>query len=296
MILALSLVLPLLCGCAPKKYTRDFLAFDTVFTITAYSRTQREFNEFADECERQFHRLHELFDIFNDYNGVNNLKTVNDNAGISPVAVDGVVLDLVDFAIEWCGKTDGAVNIALDPVTALWRGEQTPSEAEIEKAQPLCDIGKVEVDRENGTLFLMEKGMSLDVGAVAKGFAVQYVGSQYENAPPFLINAGGNVLAHGAPSDGRDTWSVGIQNPYGSGNAQIIKISDMSAATSGNYRRGKHIIDPYTLRPAERFASVTAIVPDAGIADILSTTLFIISREEGETLMERLGYDAVWIE
>ncbi len=327
-IAALAIVVILfLAGCQPispyTKYRGQFnSSFDTITTIIGYAETQEAFDDFTADAEARFLELHKLFDIYHTYEGMNNIKTVNDSAGVAPVVVDPLLLDLVDLCKEWYVKTDGIVNIALGPVLQVWhdyreeyKGDtasaKLPTEAELQAAAQFCDINKVIVDRAAGTLYLAEAGMRLDVGAAAKGYAAQVVADEMkrESVPSFLISAGGNVIASGAPKDGnRDTWGIGLQDPEAeimdnNDNLDILFLNDTSAVTSGDYQRyyvvngekQNHIIDPRTLHPAQHVAAVTVIVPDSGVADILSTTLFILTQEEGKALIESLGYDAVWI-
>jgi thiamine biosynthesis lipoprotein len=150
--------------------------------------------------------------------------------------------------------------------------------------------------------------MRLDVGAIAKGYAVQRAVGRVREAGLIsgIINAGGNVAMIGAPLDGRKTWNIGVQAPE-PGNAStlidVLCLSGGSVVTSGNYQRyymsgGKayhHIIDPDTLRPAENMKSVTIVHPDSTVADILSTAAFIMPTEEARELIARCGAEAIWV-
>jgi thiamine biosynthesis lipoprotein len=140
------------------------------------------------------------------------------------------------------------------------------------------------------------------VGAIAKGWAVQKVA---ENAPKgLLISVGGNVCATGAKDDTGTPWVVGIQDPDGGDKyLHTIYITQGCVVTSGDYQRtfpvdGKfyhHIIDPDTLFPSEYFRSVTVICDDSGLADALSTALFVMPLEEGLALAEKCGVEAMWL-
>ena len=140
------------------------------------------------------------------------------------------------------------------------------------------------------------------MGALAKGYAVQKV---CETLPEgYLLSVGGNVVATGPKPDG-SAWTVGVQDPDAAGEAYIHKlsISRGSVVTSGDYQRRytvdgeryHHIIDPDTLFPADRWCAVTVIAADSGIADALSTTLFLMDREEGQKLLDQTGREALWI-
>jgi thiamine biosynthesis lipoprotein len=254
---------------------------------------------------------------------VANAKTINDQAGIAPVAVDDDLVGLVLMAREWYGKTGGKVNIALGPVLTIWHryreaGTADPANAalpdyeELAAAARNCDLSKVVVDQEAGTIFLPDKGMRLDLGAVAKGYACEVVAQELEAAglTSVIVNGGGNIRIVGRPMDGRQRWGVGIQNPDGDAQdpgdtpLDIVFLYDTSFVTSGDYQRyyevaGKrycHLIDPATLMPATYYRSVAVVYHDSAIADFFSSTLFLLPYEESRALAESIdGLEAVWI-
>lgn len=325
------MIAAVMSGCAANmsddytKYSYEFLgAFDTVIQIVGYARNQRDFEKMAKLAESRFMELHRLFDIYHDYDGINNIKTINDRAGIEPVRVSQEVIDLIQFSKEWYDKTGGTVNIAMGPVLSIWheyreRGLDHPDEAGLPPMESLleaakfCDIQRVIVDEEAQTVFLSEKGMSLDVGAVAKGFATEIVADelQRQGYSSFLISAGGNVRTVGEPLDGlRTKWGIGIQDPDSDQSQNekspldTVYISEGSVVTSGDYQRYyevdgvryHHLIDPETLMPATYYRSVTVCAEDSGLADFLSTNLFLLPYEESRKLAEELdGVEALWV-
>jgi thiamine biosynthesis lipoprotein len=163
------------------KYTNTFFdTFDTFVTVVAYAKSEQEFDAYFQRIHERFRNFHRLYDIYNAYQGINNIKTINDNAGVKPVKVDKEIIDLIIFAKDWHTKTGGVTNIAMGSVLRIWheyreRGIEDPESAELppmdalRKAAEHTDIDKVIVDVEEGTVFLADKEMSLDVGAVAKG-------------------------------------------------------------------------------------------------------------------------------
>jgi thiamine biosynthesis lipoprotein len=150
--------------------------------------------------------------------------------------------------------------------------------------------------------------MSLDVGAVAKGYAIEKVAVYLENKgiSGYLLNVGGNVRAIGTRGDGK-AWNAGVENPdTTSAEPYIAQVGliNQAIATSGNYQRyytvdGKnyhHIIDSSTLMPGENFVSVSVVCDDAGVADSLSTALFLMTYDEGLELSASLDIDEViWV-
>lgn len=311
----------LLCGCAAapageeggqKRYEASFLTlFDTVTTMVGYADSQETFTAQAQQIHDELLEYHQLYDIYNDYDGMNNLKTVNDNAGIAPVEVDARILDMLEFSKELYEKTGGRVNVAMGGVLSLWHdareaGIEDPANAylpdqdALEEAARHADWSNVVIDEEAGTVYLADPDMSLDVGAIAKGYAVERV---CETAPAgMLISVGGNVRATGPKPDG-SPWVVGIENPDGGDFLHTLYVEDSSVVTSGDYQRyylvdGQryhHIIDPDTLYPATRWRSVSILCADSGIADSLSTALFTLSQEDGQKLLDAFDAEALWM-
>lgn len=308
---------------APEKYTASFFGvFDTVVEIVGYANSKAEFTKYAEQLETGLKRLTELYDIYNDYEGINNIKTINDNAGKKPVKVDKEIIDLLNFSKEQYTITEGKVNIALGAVLSIWHnyreaGIADPAAAKLPPMDQLgaaskhTDINNLIVDEANSTVYLADKDMSLDVGAIAKGYAVEVVAREVEAAGfiSAVLSVGGNIRTIGAPLDGvRKKWGVGLQDPDAEieGNQNLLDtvfVKDLSVVTSGDYQRyyivdGKryhHIIDPVTLAPADYFRAVTIVCPDSGQADALSTCLFILPYEKGLALAESLHVEALWV-
>lgn len=316
--------LPACSGHTKKRYDASFLElFDTVSVIVGYTENKDVFTRYSQMAYDELEVYNQLFDIYNDYDGVNNIKTINGNAGVKPVKVDQKILDLLSFSGEMDKKTDGKVNIAFGDVLSLWHDHRTAGQSDPEsatlpdyeelKARNLhINIDDMIIDEKASTVYLKDPEMSLDVGAIAKGYAVERTAvtlqkAGFENG---AISVGGNVRTIGNKFDekGREIpWSVGIQNPDLSSEDKtlyILHLSGESLVTSGVYERyytvdGKqyhHIIDPETLMPAEYFLSVSIICKDSGMADALSTAVFNMPYEEGSKLIEKLdGVEALWV-
>lgn len=309
-----------------KKYTDSFFdTFDTVVTVVAYTKDKKEFDMYFQKIHSRFQELHRLYDIYNTYEGINNIKTINDNAGIKPVKVNKEIIDLILFAKDWYKRTGGKTNIAMGSVLRIWhdyreRGQDDPENAKLPPMEALLeaakhtDIDKVIVDTENSTVYLADKDMSLDVGAVAKGYATEIVAREIAAAglKSGMISSGGNIRTIGTPLDGRrERWSVGIHDPRKSIFSEedsllgIVYVGDgFSVATSGGYQRYyvvddkvyHHLIDPKTLMPANYYLAVTVVAKDAGVADFMSTTLFLLPYDRSRSLAGSLdGVEAAWV-
>lgn len=299
-----------------NRYSAQFLElFDTVTSVIGYAESEEEFSETVSAFRDELREYHELYDIYNDYEGVNNIKTINDNAGGDPVEVDQKIIDLLLFCRDMYEKTGGKTNVMLGSVLSVWHdareyGIDNPEEAylpdmaELESAMEHTGFDKLVIDDEANTVQITDSEASLDVGAVAKGYAVQRV---CETLPEgLLVSVGGNVCATGPkPSDG-SAWVIGVQDPDGTASEYLLRvnISEGSLVSSGDYQRYYtvdgvrycHIIDPATLTPPTLWRAVSVIYSDSGAADALSTALFCMDRESGtELLAEFPGAEALWI-
>ena len=317
----LLLAAALLGGCtakqaAPqqKQYTATFLnLFDTVTTVVGRSESEEAFHAQAQKIHDALLEYHRLFDIYAEYDGIASLKTVNDAAGIAPVEVDGRIIELLLDCRAYWQMSGGKVNAAMGSVLSLWHdarsdGIDDPANAYLPDADALSeaalhtDFASVVIDEAASTVFITDAAMRLDVGAIAKGWAVQKVAEQ--SPAGLLISVGGNVCATGPKDADGAPWVIGIQDPDGGDYLHTIYVSKGSVVTSGDYQRaymvdGKlyhHIIDPDTLYPASLWRAVTVVCEDSGLADALSTALFVLSYEEGLALLEENDAEAVWVD
>ncbi len=323
-LIALALLLcVLLSGCAgqaaakpeQKQYTATFLTlFDTITSIVGRAESQEAFQATAQAIHDELLEYHRLFDIYQDYDGVINLKTVNEKAAIAPVVVDQRILDLLKDCKTYCEATGGVVNPAMGSVLSLWHEARDdgindpanaylPAQQDLEEAGKHMDFSQEIQDGENYPVFLAAPALRLDVGAIAKGWSVQRV---CQNAPSgLLVSVGGNVCATGPKDPSGTPWVVGIQDPNGGDSyLHTLNLTQGSVVTSGDYQRAyrvggeiyHHIIDPETLYPGTRWRSVTILCADSGLADALSTALFLLPQEEGQQLLDRFGAEALWMD
>ena len=319
-LISLLLLAVLLCGCTQAEpeqtqYNATFLTlFDTVTTVVGRAESAEVFREKAQAVHDELLEYHQLFDVYNDYEGLNNLKTVNDAAGDHPVEVDRRIIDLLLDCKHYYELTGGKTNAAMGSVLLLWHEARNdslddpsnaylPDQDALIEASGHMDFGCVVIDEEASTVFLTDPDARLDVGAIAKGWAVQRVAEK--TAEPLLISVGGNVCATGPKDESGTPWVVGIQDPEGGDTyLHTIYLEKGSVVTSGDYQRyyvvdGEtyhHIIDPQTLYPSDYWRSVSIVCEDSGLADALSTALFLLPLEEGKTLLEGCGAEAMWVD
>ena len=327
--LSCSFILCLLCSCSLNqaeqgtklnKYSTSYIEyFDTVCTVVGFEESQAEFDAVCEKIETLLNKYNRLYDIYHSYDGLNNVFTINKMAGQNAVKVEKEIIDLIDYSKDLYEKTGGTVNIAMGSVLKIWHNYRTmysadpqnaklPPKGMLEEVNKYTDFSKIIIDRENSTVFLENSNMSLDVGAVAKGYATEQIAQALiaDGATNYALNFGGNIRTIGTKGDGSD-WSAAVTNPDKESEKPYlmnVKLKDQTFVTSGSYERFytvdgvryHHIIDPETLMPNNTFTSVSILACDSGLADALSTALFNLSYEEGKEIISKFeGVEAVWI-
>lgn len=314
-LLLLSLLAFMLSGCGQAEkqvyQTMFFDVFDTITTLRGYDVSQEAFDKYAQQAHDALLEYHNLFDIYTDYTG--GLKQVNDNAGAAPVKVAEPVIALLKDCRDFYTRTDGRVNVAMGSVLSLWHDAREaglndpehaalPDRTALEAAAEHVSFDTVEINEADSTVFLTDAAQSLDVGAVAKGWAAQRVSQLLPEG--YMLNVGGNVCTRGTKPDG-SSWNVAVQSPnMGEDNLCVVQLTGQSLVTSGDYQRsytvdGKayhHIIDPDTLMPSTYWRSVTILTEDSGVADALSTALFLLPLERGQELAKEFGVEVMWVD
>jgi len=224
------------------------------------------------------------------------INAINEATGIEPVVVSDAVWQLIQKGIAYGELSDGKFDITIEPLVALWGigsdHARIPAKEEIQQAIGRIDYKTLVLDEEDHSVFLPEKGMGLDLGAIAKGFIADelkaiIIARGYEHA---IINLGGNVLTVGHKPNS-ETWSVGIRDPKG-GQTDILGVlhlKDNSIVSSGVYERFfeedgvryHHILNPFTGYPEQNSLQAISIVSKNSVdGDGLSTSLFVMGLKE----------------
>jgi thiamine biosynthesis lipoprotein len=303
-------------------YSSDsFDLFDTYCTISAYDKSENDFDEHYSAVYNELEQYSKLFDIYNSYGDLINLKYVNSNAAKSPITVDEKIIDILEYGKEAYDLSGGKVNIAMGSVLSLWhekreQGLENPSLADLPNMSELkqranhCDINDLVIDEKNSTVYFNDSEMSLDVGAIAKGFVAQKICEYIENNNIWqsaVVSLGGNVKVVGTKNnDGASKFNIAVESPSGSDYLCTLGVSNgKSVVTSGDYQRYYtvdgvdycHIINPATLMPSEYVSSVTVLCDDSALADVMSTMLFNMSVSDGLSFVEKSdNLEAVWVD
>ena len=293
----------IIAACAPVLHgPQSQIALGTICHINLYEKgTQANY-------DRVFARITELENILSANLENSDLDRVNQNAGIEPVKVRPELIFVLERALEYAEKSRGLFDPSIGPLIKLWGintdNVRVPGEDEIRQTLELIDYHQIEINREEGTVFLTRPGMSLDLGAIAKGYiadeVVLLLGSM--GIERCIIDLGGDIFAMGERAGGNRAapegsyWRVGIQDPRGSQGEYlgILSVANYSVVSSGVYERFfeadgvnyHHLFSPETGFPADSgLLSVTVISERAIDADALSTAAFVMGWDRGSELI-----------
>jgi len=308
-----------LSGCADRDrmYRESREVMYTICTITVVSNSEVKARE---AIEAGFARIKKLERTLNFFSPESEITAINRASGIRPVKVSRETLGVIEKAVEVAEYTAGAFDPTVGPLIKLWdfskqtSGSSLPPSEEIEKALKLVDYKKIKIDIPVSEIFLEKKGMELDLGGIAKGYAADAAieAIKARGIKAALVAIAGDIKGFGLRPD-KKPWRVGVQNPRQSENRSNIDgedifaslyLKDMAVSTSGDYQRffikgGKryhHILDPRAGYSTSDIISVSVIAPHGFIADGLSTGIFVIGIEEGIKLLESMGFDGIIVD
>jgi len=248
-----------------------------------------------------FYRVEECCTRFEPHSEVMQLAA---QVGV-PVRVSSILYEAAQFALAVAKESDGA----FDP-TVGYAMEARGFNREYRTGKPIrsslngshsASYRDVCLDPHRHTITLL-RPLILDLGAVAKGLAVDLAARELQHFQNFAINAGGDLYLGGCNPDG-EPWSIGIRHPRQDKELiDSIRVSNRAVCTSGDYERrsseedgGHHILDPRTAASADAVASVTVVAPAAMLADAVATAAFVLGPADGIELFDRLGVDGLII-
>jgi thiamine biosynthesis lipoprotein len=236
------------------------------------------------------------------------ISLVNARAATEAVAISEELFTLLERSVALSVASHGAFDITYESVGYLYdfRARVRPTDQEIDERLAAIDYRHIVLDREKSTVRFTSPGVRINLGGIAKGYAVQH-GAEYlrsRGVEHALLNAGGDTRVVG---DRRgQPWIVGIRHPRQE-NEGITRLPlvDEAISTSGDYerffeedgRRYHHIINPATGRPTEGVLTVTVIGPDGTLTDGLDTAIFVLGAEAGLELIESYpDYEAIIVD
>jgi len=284
----------------------------TIAAVSAPAARVAELPAMRDPVQAAFAQVERKFSIFlpeSDLSRANRAAGNNEFVDLSPE-----VARVLRTALRLSRDSKGVFDPTIGPLMAAWgfrngSPRREPTAAELAEARAQVGWTNLIWDAAaSNRVRLALAGMRLDLGGIAKGYAVDvgYDSLLRAGHSDFLVDLGGNLRAHGEAAPGRNGWRTGVRNPFPEGGilGTLLLTNGESVATSGNYERFvefgghryAHIMDPRIGRPAEGVAGVTVLAPSGLQCDGLSATLFILGPDEGlKFLALRPGCEALWI-
>jgi thiamine biosynthesis lipoprotein len=292
---------------AAELYRRTVVLMSTCVTIQVVTGASKDAGtcETREAVERAFDWFRRVEECCSRFNPHSELMELSSRADLA-VPATPLLYEAVSFAIAVAEETGGA----FDPTVGRsmeargfnreYRTGATVGVATTRGGAHDVSYRDVRLDPERQTITLL-RPMTLDLGAVAKGLAIDMAARELGSlANDYAIDAGGDIYAAGHNPDGK-AWTVGIRHPRRDDQLlDTIRISNAAVCTSGDYERRSraedgehHIIDPRTGRSPDAVASVTVIAPTAMAADALATAAFVLRPAAGIEFLERQGVNGL---
>ncbi|MCI0746373.1 MAG: FAD:protein FMN transferase [Verrucomicrobia subdivision 3 bacterium] len=278
----------LLPGCKntpePALVRRSQPLLGTFVVITAYGTNRAATHTAISAAFDEFRRIDSIMSL---HRTDSELARLNAQAASVPVVVSSELFGVIRKAIEVAQRTDGFFDPTVAPLTKLWgflwKEHRMPTESELANVLPYVNYKLVELG-ENSVRFRRE-GVSLDLNAIAKGYAVDYAIRKLRefSITNTMVRAGGDLRVTGAPP-GQRAWPVQIEDPGGKGSRLTIELRDAAISTSGSYEnyfvhggtRYSHILNPKTGLPVPRVASCSVIAPTCMESDAWATACAVL--------------------
>ncbi len=283
-----------------QSYSQSVKLMGNNFAFTVVAASEKLANQQIDIAIAEIQRIEQLFTTFKSDSQTNR---INENAGVHPVTVAAEVMDLIERSIAISKITQGAFDISYGSIDkTLWNFDKTmtslPDAETAKKMVHLINYQNILLDKENGTVFLKEKGMRIGFGGIGKGYAAEMAKRKLieMGVESGIINASGDLTAWGLQPTGKP-WTIGVANPdQPTAVFSYLEISNKAVATSGNYEKyilidGKkysHTIDPKTGLPITGIKSVTVIADNAEFADAMATPIAVMGINAGLYLINQI--------
>lgn len=269
-----------------RKTRRESFVFQTMGTVASFTFEDPDTNMFRKDCMAAGKQFDRVLHVANLYDKTSELVQLNNSAYKREFICSDLLWQMILEAEKAFYFTGGAFDITVKPLMDVWgfyrKKGKIPSDNEIKKALLKVGFNKLRLDKKRKSLRFTVPGMALDLGGIAKGFALDLAAEKISHNGRGVLDLGGNLKFLG----GKKFYSVGIKNPSSPEKLAQFKIETApgsAVSTSGDYERyvkynGKvygHIIDPVTGYPVSGKFSATVVIPSAARADWLSTSVFL---------------------
>ena len=280
---------------------KALLLMGSSFELTAVATDEKTAWEAVELGISEIERIEKLISSWDE----NSQTTkINHSAGIKPVVVDDELFQLIFRAKKISKLTNGAFDISFASMDRIWSFDGTeqvwPTKERVALASAKINWENIILNKDDSSVFLLEKGMKIGFGAIGKGYAAnqaKIIMSKVRGVTGGVVNASGDLIAWGE-NPTSDHWSVQISDPKDKTRSLgWLSLNDMSIVTSGDYekyftvdgKRYAHIVDPKTGYPTTGVKSVSIICPDAEVADALATSVFVLGAVDGLYLINQMN-------
>jgi thiamine biosynthesis lipoprotein len=284
----------------PHRHEAVRVSMGCTYSIVAYGTDMGTLRASAEAALDEVDRIDRLM---SHYKSESPLSRLNREGARGPVSVDGELFDFIAESLRYSRDSNGAFDITVGPLMRAWgffRGEgRVPSNAELAAARERVGFRHVILDPNRRTISFDTPGVELDLGGIAKGYAVDRAGSvlKARGVPAALVSAGGStILAIGA-EPGRDGWSVDLQDPLDARKVALtLELKDRALSISGSYGKSfevrgttySHIMDPRTGRPVQGMLSVAVLTETGTAGDALDDVFFVEGVEASRARLKQL--------
>jgi thiamine biosynthesis lipoprotein len=270
------------------------------YAILAYGG---DAGELARSVEAAFDEVDRIDRLMSHYKPESPLSRLNREAARGPVAVEPELFDFIAESLRYGRDSGGAFDITVGPLMKAWGffrgGGRVPSAQELAELRERVGYGHVVLDASAKTIRFDRPGVELDLGGIAKGYAVDRAVAVLRSGgvAAALVSAGGStVFGLGAPP-GRPAWEVGVQDPVDPGAAAFtVRLRDRALSVAGSYEKSferdgvtySHIMDPRTARPVQGVLSVAVLSTTGTEGDALDDAFFVKGVEGSKPYVGRL--------
>jgi len=301
------IVLLFFFGCSSKFVEVEQTRFlmDTICQIKIYCESKEYGEKVLDDVFSEIEKIDKQFGFTQE----SEIMKINLYAGKKKVKVSSETIVLIDKSIKLSELTHGAFDITTGVLSNLWGFENfskktsfvVPKEDEIKKSLNLVGYDKIVLDKNNNTVFLKKSDMKINLGGIAKGYALKVAKDMIESykIKKFLLNFGGDVYVKNTLD--KKPWRIAVQHPRDNQKFLcVLELFNGCVATSGDYERcffynGKryhHIFDPKTGYPANNgIISVTIVFDDPVVSDALATAMFVLGEEKFQIITDKFGVE-----
>ena len=288
-----------------RRFEDSRVSMGCVYMIVVYGRDIAPLREAAAAALDEVDRIDRLM---SNYKNDSELSRVNREAAERAIKVDQELFDFIAECLRYSRESDGAFDITVGPLMKAWgffRGEgRAPGEAELAEARNRVGYQHVILNQKDGTIFFDKAGVELDLGGIAKGYAVDRavaVLKQHGVTSALVSSGGSTIYALGRPP-GKPAWEVEVQDPVERDKiATTVRLKDQSLSVSGSYEkffeldgvRYSHVMDPRTGRPVQGVLSVAVITGDGTSGDALDNVFYALGVERSRAWLNKFSANEV---